>query len=363
MRNSNGTDGEAPQMEPVKLLQPPDYTAQERESLIDFVLALRKSHIKDLLKGAELPMAGTKPDLRERLEEAVKKGRLKYERLVEFLDVVAPWGKQHVFLYKGPRGDLQTWKDADHVLGLLKQHRLGKLFNAQLPLILPDKLSLSSVRHSTGRLRITAIQKREYPERTPEHDQERQTGGKRLTLTAHVYHLTRTLVAFEWDLNANVAMLQITQLQRDGDYDEVAREFFQLVAPWFDIQRFGQVDLCRAISKLVELEGNGTKETRSHKIVSRSLRGRTLAAGSPSRRDSVRGEAHIDRAMDDARKNGVLNLGNFYWLPGVQPGLVVNPLQEEVHVIVVGAKSRINFPKPNAEEVVRYVLHRMRELS
>lgn len=353
MRDSNSADGEVLQMESIKLLPPPDYTAQECESLIDFVLALRKSHIKELLKGAELPMAGTKPDLRSRLEDALKKGRFKYERLVEFLDVVAPWGKQHVFLYKGPRGDLQTWKDADHVLGILKQHRLGKLFNAQLPLILPDRLTLSSVRHSSGRLRITAIQKREYAERMPERDEERQTGGKRLTLTAHVHHLTRTLVAFEWDLNANVAMLQITQLQRDGDYDEVAKEFFQLIGPWLDIKQFGPVDLRRAISKLVELEGNGKAETRSHKLNFQSLQGRELSVQSPSSRDSVRGEAHIDRAIDDARQNGVGHLGNFYWKPGVQPGPVANPLQEKVHVIVVGAKSRVNFPKPNTEEVVR----------
>lgn len=365
MRNSNnGTNGETPQMEPIKLLQPPDYTEQERESLIDFVLALRKSHIKELLKRAELPMAGTKPDLRERLEEALKKGRLTHERLVEFLDSVAPWGKQHVFLYKGPRGDLEAWKDAGHVLGLLKQHRLGRLLNARLPLILPDGLTLSSVTHSRGRLRITGIQMREYPERTPELDQEQKTdAGKRLTLTAHVHHLTRTLVAFEWDLDANLAMLQVTQLQRDGDYEKVAEEFFHLIGPWLDIKRFGPVDLRKVICKLDELEGKGQGETRSHKIDFRSLRGRGLSAHSPSRQDSVRGEPHIDRAMDDARKNGVGHLGNFYWLQGKQPGSAPNPLKEDVHVVVVGAKSRVNFPKPNAEEVVRYVLHRVRALS
>lgn len=54
------------------------------------MLALRKSHIKDLLKGIELPVSGTKPDLRDRLEEALKKNGLSYERLVAFLDSVAP---------------------------------------------------------------------------------------------------------------------------------------------------------------------------------------------------------------------------------------------------------------------------------
>src|ERR1017187_9114542 len=210
-------------MASTKLLGPPDYSAEEQQALIDFVLALRKSHIQDFLKQVELPRSGTKQELRERLQEALDEGDLTYEVLVDSLDSVAPWGKQHVFLYHGPRGDVQAWKDPDHTPRLLKQHRLGKLFNARLPLILPEKLTLSSVMHADGRLRVTAVEKREYAERTPEHDEEKETdSGERITLKAYMHHLTRTLAAFEWDLNANVAMLQITQLQEDGDYEELA---------------------------------------------------------------------------------------------------------------------------------------------
>jgi hypothetical protein len=115
----------------------------------------------------------------------------------------------------------------------------GKLFNARFPLILPEKLTLSSVTHADGRLRVTAVEKREYTERTPEHDEERQKGGERITLKAYVHHLTRTLAAFEWDLNTNFAMLQITQLQEDGDYEKLADKFSQLVKPWLDIKQFG----------------------------------------------------------------------------------------------------------------------------
>jgi hypothetical protein len=88
--------------------------AEEQQALIDFVLALRKSHIQDFLKQVELPKSGTKEDLRERLQEALDEGELTYEQLVDFLDSVAPWGKQHVFLYHGPQHDIQAWKDAEH---------------------------------------------------------------------------------------------------------------------------------------------------------------------------------------------------------------------------------------------------------
>ena len=348
----------------IKLLGPPDYSAEERQALIDFVLALRKSHVQDFLKQVELAKSGTKQDLRERVQEALDEGDLTYDILVNFLDSVVPWGKQHVFLYQGPRGDVQEWKDPDHTQRLLKQHRLGMLFNARLPLILPETLTLSSVTHGDGRLRLTAVEKREYTERTPEHDENKTTqGGERISLKAYVHHLTRTLAAFDWDLNANVAMLQITQLQMEGDYEKVAEQFFRLVKPWLDIKQFSAVDLRPVIRMLPEIEKNGQAEARSHGIHYRSPRGRRVSAHSPSPRDSVRGERFIDDAMDSVRKNGVGHLGNFYWLANIKPGLAVNPLTGDVHVIIVGAKSRVNFPTPNTEDVVRYVLHRVRELS
>jgi hypothetical protein len=213
-------------------------------------------------------------------------------------------------------------------------------------------------------LRITAVEKREYTERTPERDEDKETeSGERITLKAYVHHLTRSLAAFEWDLNANVAMLQITQLQMDGDYEEVAGQFFQLVRSWLDIGQFGAVDLRPVIRSLHEKERKGEAEARSHGIHYRSPRGRRVSAHSPTPRDSVLGEPFIDDAMDSVRKNGVGHLGNFYWLAGIKPGSVTNPLRSDGHVIIVGAKSRVNFPTPNTEDVVRYVLHRVRELS
>jgi hypothetical protein len=114
----------------IKLLGPPDYSDEERQAVIDFVLAFRKSHIRDFLKQVELPKSGTKRDLRKRLQEALDGGGLAYERLVDFLDSMAPWGKQHVFLYHGLQKDIQEWKDPEHTRRQLSRHRLGALFNA-----------------------------------------------------------------------------------------------------------------------------------------------------------------------------------------------------------------------------------------
>jgi hypothetical protein len=77
----------------------------------------------------------------------------------------------------------------------------------------------------------------------------------------------------------------------------------------------------------------------------------------------VSGEPVVDNAMEGVRKNSVGHLGNFYWLAAKNPGPGTNPVSGDVHLIIVGARSRINFPTPNTEDVVRYVLHRVRALS
>ena len=94
-------------MTAIKLLEESGYTQEERNALIDFILALKKAKIQELLERVELPKSGTKPDLRKRLQEALDEGRIGIGSLVSYLDSIAPWGKQHVFLYKGPRVDIE----------------------------------------------------------------------------------------------------------------------------------------------------------------------------------------------------------------------------------------------------------------
>jgi len=77
-------------MPSIESLQPSEYTADERRVLIDFLIALRKTHILGFLKRVDVPGSGTKADLREGIQLAVDEGRITYEEIVEFLDSLAP---------------------------------------------------------------------------------------------------------------------------------------------------------------------------------------------------------------------------------------------------------------------------------
>ena len=170
-------------------------------------------------------------------------------------------------------------------------------------------------------------------------------------------------MAFEWDLNANAAFLQVSQLPTRFRYEEVAEEFFKLISAWLDITRFSIVDLSPVIKKLHEREEAGAGETRSHGINYRTLEGRRIEGKSATPADPLLGDAAIDRALSAVRDSGVGHLGNFYWLPEPASAPGGNPLDAEIHVIIVGSDSRINFPTPNAEQTIRHVLSRIRSLS
>ena len=198
-------------MTTVELLRAPERTQEDRPVLIDLVLAVRKSCLQDLLKKVKLPRTCTKPQIRSRIEEAVEQGNIRHETLVEFLDSVSLWGKQHVFLFDGPRSPIDAWRNAEQVHRRLKQFHLDRLFNAHLPLVLPEALTLSSIAHTGERL-VTAVQQDEYDERAP-HDAHGSptTGADQPPRQAPCRSPSP-----EWDLVANAAMLQTLSSIGDG---------------------------------------------------------------------------------------------------------------------------------------------------
>lgn len=340
----------------IKTLQAPEFTEDEQAQLVTDLLVLKKVQIEDFLGQNGLRRSGTKAEKRELIEEALYDGDLALESIIQFLDAVIPWGKQHVYLYKGPVDSIDDWKNREKLAKRLKTHHVGRYLNASLPLALPEKFKLSSILHDAKSLRITATRKREWWEREEELDESKRTAeGEPVELRAFVHRVTRSIVAFEWDLIANTAFLQISQLPGRFRYEEIAKEFFDLIQKWFDAARFRLVDLRPMIKTLQEREESSNGEFLSLGAKYRSLQGGTLEGRSASPADRLLDDPAISNALMIVRSKGVGHLGNFYWLPRTDaesPG----PLGDKVHVYIVGWHNRINFPTPNGEKAVRYVL-------
>jgi len=349
----------------VKTLRAPEYSPEEREAILDYLMALRSREIRAFLEAHDLAVSGTKPELRERVGETLEEGDLTHADLIRWVDRYESWAKQHVFLYSGPEGHaIGEWRDIGWVAQHLREHKVHRYLNAVLPLILPPQLRLSSILHTGQILRIVAVERRDYSERVVELDEGRETdSGEEIELRAYVRHVKRGLVTFEWDLTANNAMLQISQLPSGTKYEDVAGGFEKLVGPWLDLRMFILLGIRPSIARLHELEESGQAEARSHAFGYASPGGRRVTGLSPSSVDSMVGEAEFDDAMRRIRQHGVGHLGNFYWLATTVDPSLNNPLEREVHTYLVASKGRVAFPAQNTEAEVRYVLSRVRTLS
>src|SRR6266508_6460423 len=111
---------------------------QEQRALITFLLALRLDRVRDFLGRHELARYGNRADLRERIEENLASGTITIVDLVDFLDEVEPWSKQHVYLYNGGDGLVADWQDGNALRGRLRAANLAEVLDARLPLVLPE---------------------------------------------------------------------------------------------------------------------------------------------------------------------------------------------------------------------------------
>jgi hypothetical protein len=348
----------------IATLGSPDVSAEEHTQIITDLLALKKTQIREFLARNGLSTSGTKEQIRCRIEDALNEGSLPFLSIVLFLDEVIPWGKQHVFLYRGPTASISDWRNVDWLTNRLHQCGADHCLNTPLPLVLPQQMTVSSIVYSSHLLRVTAIKKREWFERNPEYDGATTTSeGDDVELRAFTRRVTRSLVAFEWNLAANIAFLQISQIRSRFRYKDVAKEFFDLVSGWLDISRFAVVDLRPVIKRLHDLEESGTGEACSHRFRYRTLEGRMFEGTSASPEDPLLGDVVMDTALNALKANGIGHLGDFYWLPRSSTDVASNPLDSKVHVKIIGAESRINFMTPNTEQTVRYVLSRIRHHS
>ena len=347
-------------------LDPPEYSSDEQELILSFLMALTSKQIGEFLARHELPTTGTKDELRERVQAALAGGGIRYTDIVVFVDTIAPWGKQHVYLYNGPIHSIRNWKNTAWVKKKLGQVRLARLFNATLPLILPKKMKISSIEHNGEVLRIVAVERRDNWERDDELDDYSQVDGEpayQVHFRAWVNRIMRGLLIFEWNLVSNTAQLRITQLPSRQSYEKKKEEFEEHVSSWIPIDTFTLVDIRPAIKRLHEAEVTGKAETTSHAIAYKSRGGRRVDAASASQHLPLPGDPLVDRALEPLRRNGLGHSGNFYWLPASESAIGQNPLEYRVHVIMVGAHQRINFTVANPREVIEHVLSRIRALS
>lgn len=336
------------------------------EILVDILVGLRIDRIRAFMDRVELPRSGTKADLRERLAEALSRGIFSINDLVDYLDEVEPWGRQHVILIDAERSASAGLRNEGDVRERLEQADLLHLLEGRHREVLPETLTLSAIRLRDGVIEVVGVERREYDVREPEYDRvESSVDGETVLLKAYRHVVTRGLITLRWDTASGAAAIHISEGFGRYDYDGAASELGALVAGFIDFARFERRQIGRAIRALHDAERGDAPEVRSHRVGYQSRGGRMVEATSPSPSISVVGERAVDDAMTEVAGVSEGRIGNFFWLPRRGPNPESNPLVDDrgLHVVVIAPASRVHFMVPSEEESIAYVLQRIRALS
>lgn len=338
--------------------------SSETDLLIDFLLSLRLDRARAFLRKSELPISGTRAELRARLREALDTGALDIDALVLYLDEVEPWGKQHVLVYRPRQERPRAWADPSSAERTLRASDLAELVGRAVPLALPESLRVSAITPDERGFSILAVESRAHREHVEELDRtERVSDGRTIEYRAYEQVISRGIVLFRWDMPSNRATLHITQAASGYSYDDAETRFQQLVEDVIPFDMFPRRDLRRTIRNLYDQEAAGLAEARSHRYRYRTAGGREIDIASPTADDSVLGEAPTDDAMRALAPRTTGRSGNFYWLAGTGPTPNRNPIEREQHVTILGADGRVHFMTPSSQEIVTYVVDRVRALS
>lgn len=337
----------------------------ETEILIDILIGLRVDRVRVFMDRVGLPRSGTKAELRERAEAALLGGTFTLDTLIDYLDEVEPWGRQHVILLDAEQSAASGWRRIDGIRRRLREANVERLLERKRRQRLPETLTLSAINVDGHNLEVVAVERREYEQREPEHDRvEHLEDGTVVLLKAYRHVVTRGLLTLRWNTASGAAALHISEGFGRYSYDDALARFSTVVDEFIELDRFTEKPLGRAIRALHDAERAGNGEVRSHRVGYQSAGGRTVEAASPSTNISVVGEQAVDDAMTGIAGASTGRIGNFFWLPNKGPSPQANPITtRDLHVVVIGPASRVHFMVPSDRESVTYVLQRIRALS
>lgn len=337
---------------------------QDVELLLDNLFSHNMEFIQDFLEVHELPYSYPKKILRDKVRDYYYNKELQFEQLVSLLNQIEGWGDQHIYLYTAPSALSEMWRDGGRVRSILERTGHEKLLNRPTHLIIPSEtdIELCSIEWSPQKVRFVWIERRIWRERAEEIEKLAQDTLNALVLEmpnetiewqAYRTKTARGLIAFEWDLKSNEAMLQIHRLPSGDRYIDIKNRIELELQPIVSINSFDKVRVARAVRKLE----SGT-ETRRHHMKYRSDNRGTIAVTSPnSNLDVFTDDPVLERTRKALRKDATGLAGRFYWRP------VPAKLSCEVYILINGESDddqRIGILAELREKDVRHVLSRIR---
>jgi hypothetical protein len=333
----------------------------QRELLIEYLYTHKKIYLQNFFADKSLPYSYSKRVLKDKLSSYAQAGQQQLDDLINLLDKIEGWGRQHVYLYTAPSTLSAEWRQEEVVRRYLTRSGHEGLLNQKKTLILPDEPTLTSIEWTPDRVRFIWVEKRVWHDRDTTKDETIITRREKsdfireqIVLRAYRVRLSRGLITFDWDLNTNHAMMLIQRLPRGNQYVSTRDTFEKALTSIFAINTFEKARVSRSLRSIENCD-----ETRRHHMTFQSTHNRgTIAVTSPHKKyDVFSHDSVIERARNALDIDATGLLGNFYWKP------VAGQLSCEVYTHIYGIDDndqRVGILAEHTEEDVRYVLSRIR---
>ena len=308
--------------------------------LLDLLLAQKMEFTQEFLRARSLAFSGNKQRLRQRLTDYIDEQMLPIPDLVDLLNQIEGWGRQHVYLYRCLGTLADDWSNEAYATSQLKRAGVESLLNMQRTLLLPENPTITSIHWSPTRMRLIWIEARQWEQRLPDEDVVEDD----LVWRAYRRHVTRGIVSFEWNFVNGNAMLMIEQLPRGFRYSE-SRDFFASdMEPLVSLDRFQPIQVSRAVKPIERSE-----PVRCRQIAYESPTGATAQFTSASRSKDVYQDDVFMDAAETLRNSTIGSNGNFYWQQS-------DRLSCELHCRIYGYDQRVGIFGQHREADVRHVL-------
>lgn len=324
----------------------------ESEFLLNSVMAQKAQHAKALLGAKGLTKTGTKHDLRERLAEALQEGTVTTDDLVEILDTVESWGRQHIFLYNTPSAPSHI-KQKSGLQSTLNNINWNVNLNEPQNLIMPASKAVRLVSLSDNVLRVEWIETRKWTERVQDQDYSEEIDGEEVVFQATKKRHQRAISSFEWNLLDQTASLYVHQLPSGTRYKPEEDAFKILLRPLVDLDTFEKIKMKRAITRIKDQKG--VRERRTNYV---AATGSKLSMQSSGRGITIGSEPELKEVKDLIKQSKLMGAAflNCFWETDTH-------LEQEVHTHMDVFDCRVGFLGQYTEESVRHVLSRIRKAA
>jgi hypothetical protein len=320
-------------------------TDEDLKHVLDYLMAHKMEFAQRFLRERSLPFSGTKAVLRDRLKGYLDNEQVTGEELIELLNDIEGWGNQHIYLYKSPNQVIEQWRQRTAVEDRLKELGMIEQLNRRRPLILPSEPTLSTIEWTPDRIHFLWVEKRQWEERIPEEDIERDD----IVWKAYRRRTSRGLTSFDWDLVSGHAMLMIQRLPRGTKYNQIRDLFEKKLEPIIELKYFERIRVSPAIQSIEE-----SGEVRRRQLAYETLRGGRARFTSANRAMDTYADPALERAGQALGGDKAGWLGNFYWHP------VPGSIERELHSKLYALDQRVGIFGDRLEQEVRYVISRIR---